>query len=176
MEKLTSLSTKEASGEQELDGLYRVTVDLRVSADKKWNVETVKELVKTMGDVEDVDIQKHLPTNSFRTGDVVELVSDYACEKDIFLDSQGNLVITDYVSDNVEKVGTYAIVLSAGAVAEVNKTAINDKVELLFAGDSIIINDKRAYLGIIELPSNIVIRYSGTCETCDTMPCVCEVE
>jgi len=166
MEKLTSLSAKENSGEQLLEGMYRITVDINLSADDKIVLPALEELLKVSVlpkcEVEDYQIEKHLESSAFTTGDTIEITSEFTCEKSVYVDTNGNLVITDSpVSQCVESVGTYPISLPEGTIAEINSQSRNDVAEVLFSGLCVEVPElrKTAFLGILKLPSNILARY-----------------
>lgn len=166
MNKLTKLTAKEESGEANLNGLYKVTINVYVSPDKQWNVNVIEKLAETMGDVEDMQIEKYTPRTSalFNVGDTIVLSEDFRCEKTVYIDSKGNLIISDRpVESCVEKVGSFLINLPEGTVAEVNKKAENDSIEILFTGDAIEVSDLRreAYLGVLEIPCKSIVKYDA---------------
>lgn len=161
MEKLDKLSAKEQSGEQSLSGLYRITADVYISADKDHNVEVLKELAKVMGDIEDITIEKHASESPFNIGDEIELTAEFTCDKSVYQDSCGNLVISDKpVEGSVEKIGVFRVSLPAGTVAEVNKKSVDGSIEVLFTGESIYLDDisRIAYLGILALPTHLLAK------------------
>ncbi len=168
MEKLTGLSDKEKSGEQPLDGLYRVTIDIRFTPDDCMTADALEYVTKKASllgkDIEDIYVEKHSvsATPRLQIGDTIELAADYDCEKSVYLDTNGNLVITDTpVAQSVERIGSFPVSLPKGTVAEVNKQ-IGDNVQILFTGSSVEIAElnKIAYLGILELPGCMLIRYN----------------
>lgn len=161
--KLQGLSSKESSGEQVLDGVYRIVMDVQVTADKKITLQELHKKVAEMGSVDDIVIEKYDPgaTSAFAVGDTVELTADYSCTKSVYLDTGGNLVISDKpVTANVEKVGDFSINLPKGTIAEVNKHAADNQAEILFTGESVELGDlnRVAYLGILELPCSLFIK------------------
>lgn len=161
MEKLQRLSSKESSGEQVLDGVYRIVMDVHVTADKKITLKDIEKRVAEAGTIEDIVVEKYTPrvtAPAFTVGDTVELTADYSCTKSVYLDTGGNLVISDKpVTANVEKVGDFSINLPAGTIAEVNKHASDNQAEILFTGESIELGElnRVAYLGILELPCSL---------------------
>ena len=162
MEKLTGLSTKENSGEQLLGGLYRLTIDVSLSPDDKITLPDLEKRIESVaGKVEDHYIERHV-TASFNTGDVIEFTSEYVCEKPVYIDTSGNLVITDSpVMHSVEKVGTFSISLPKGTIAEINQQSVDGTAEVLFSGFSVEVSElsKEAFLGILKLPHNILIKF-----------------
>jgi hypothetical protein len=161
MEKLAKLSSKEESGEQNLSGLFRITMDVHVTADKTGNVEVLKELAKVMGDVEDITIERVASESPFSIGDEIELTSEYTCDKNVYQDSCGNLFISDKPTEgSVEKIGVFRVSLPAGTVAEVNKKSVDGSIEVLFTGESIYLDDisRIAYLGILALPTHLLAK------------------
>jgi len=158
MEKLNKLSAKEESGEQNLSGLYRVTMDVHVT---DQNVEALKELAKKLGDINDMTIERHASESPFSIGDTIELTSEYTCDKSVYQDSCGNLFISDRpVEGSVEKIGVFRVSLPAGTFAEVNNKSTNGSTEVLFSGESIYLDDisRIAYLGILALPSALLAK------------------
>jgi len=159
MEKLNKLSAKEESGDQKLSGLFRVTMDVHIAADKACTVETLKEKARAMGGVEDISIERYATESPFNIGDTIELSAEFTCDKSVYQDSQGNLFISDRpVFGSVEKIGEFRVSLPAGTLAEVNSKSNSGATEVLFAGDSIYLDDisRVAYLGILELPSGML--------------------
>ena len=160
MDKLGRLTEKESSGEQALDGVYRLVVDLRVSADKKVTLQELEKKVAELGG-EDLVIERYTSKvaaeSPFNVGDTIELTAEFTCDKSVYLDTSGNLVISDKpVTEAVEKVGEFTITLPAGTTAEVNsKLTKGASTEVLFSGEEILLDglDRIAYLGILELPS-----------------------
>jgi hypothetical protein len=158
MEKLAKLSSKEESGEQSLSGLFRITMDVTLTDQQ---VDVLKASLKALGDIEDMTIERHASESPFNIGDTVELTSEFTCDKSIYQDSHGNLVISDKpVTGSVEKIGEFRVSLPAGTTAEVNRKSINGSVEVLFTGESIYLDDisRIAYLGIMELPVSLLAK------------------
>ena len=54
--KLQRLSSKESSGEQVLDGVYRIVMDVQVTADKRITLQELHKKVAEMGSVDDIVI------------------------------------------------------------------------------------------------------------------------
>jgi len=162
MEKLAALTGKEASGEQSLSGLYRMTVDISISADKKCTLASIYNLVKDLGEVDGLSVEKHLPSQAFAVGDTIQLTAAFSNEAPVYLDSYGNLFITDIPVAEYECVGSFPIELPPGTVAEVNKNNEGENVEVLFTGDSIPVDDlnKAAYLGVLKIPAYVLAKYS----------------
>lgn len=160
--KLSRLTTKESSGEQSLDGVYRVVVDLRLASGKNITVKDIEKKLSEAGQIEDIVVERHEDVSSpFTVGDTVELAADLDCTKTVYLDTFGNYIISDRpVADRVEKVGDYAVHLSKGTVAEVNNKSTGRDTEVLFTGEMVSIDglDKVAFLGILELPCNLFIK------------------
>ncbi len=158
MNKLTRLTEKESAGEQPLDGTYRIVVDLNLSADKKVTVSDLEKKVAELGGVDDLYVERYTSTDAspFNVGDTIELAAEFNCDKDVYMDTAGNLVISDKVTDNVEKIGTFMVSLPEGTVAEINSRSSNGKVEVLFSGEAVHLEklNRVAYLGILELPSS----------------------
>lgn len=158
MTKLTRLTEKEDSGEQSLSGLYHITMDVHVDASKGHNINVLKELAKTLGDVEDIYVEKYAEAASpFNIGDTIELTTEFNCDKAVYVDTQGNLVISDkLVTEAVEKIGTFTISLPEGTIAEINSKGSEGTVEVLFTGETVYLEklNRAAYLGILELPAD----------------------
>lgn len=159
MNKLTRLTEKESSGEQPLDGTYHVVVDLRLSADKKVTLADLEKKVAELGSVDTVYIEKYSSKveSPFNIGDTIELTAEFNCDKAVYMDTHGNLVISDKpVTEAVEKIGEFTISLPEGTIAEINSKGSNGSVEVLFTGETILLEDlnRVAYLGILELPAN----------------------
>jgi hypothetical protein len=163
MQKLGKLSDKELAGAQPLDGTYRVTLDIEMSPDATYS--SLQDAIRTIGKVENISIEKYnFVEANLRAGEVVELTTSFECDKPIYMDSHQNLVISDKLAtDSVEDIGTFALSLPAGTVAEVNKAASGDNVEVLFTGAQIEIPSlgKTAYLGILNLPLTCIRRYQA---------------
>lgn len=161
MQKLGKLSDKELAGVKPLDGTYRVTLDIEMGPDVTYS--SFEEAIKAIGKVENVSVEKYnFVEANLRAGEVVELTSAFECDKPIYMDSHQNLVISDRLdTDSVEDMGTFALSLPAGTIAEVNKSASGDSVEVLFTGEQIEIPSlgKTAYLGILHLPLTCIRRY-----------------
>lgn len=163
--KLARLNEKESSSEQSLDGTYHVIVDLHLSADKKVTLTDLEKKVAELGGIEDIYVEKYSSGNNadspFNIGDTIELTAEFNCDKAVYLDTSGNLVISDRpVTGSVEKVGDFTISLPKGTIAEVNNKSANGKIEILFTGESIHLSelDREAYLGILELPSECLMK------------------
>lgn len=154
--KLIKLTTREQSGEQPLNGVYHVTIDLHATADKQITLEALQRKVSEMVEVEDLCIEKYADAETlFNVGDTIELVEDLKCEKTVYLDTSGSLVISDSPAVGcVEKVGEFSINLPRGIVAEINQKPTDGSVDILFSAEAINIEDleKVAYLGILTLP------------------------
>lgn len=162
MEKLNRLSGKEETGEQNLSGMYRITMDVNIAASKNWTVNIVKEQIQSLGEVDDFLIEKHADdTSPFTVGESIELLTDFSCEKTAYLDTFGNLVISDKpVQESVERVGDFKISLVKGTIAEINSPSKNGQTEVLFTGESVLLDElgRVAYLGILEVPSDLIIK------------------
>lgn len=159
--KLARLTTKESSGEQSLDGIYRVVVDLRVTSSKAMTVQDLEKKLAEAGAVEDLSIERYSEPSPFNVGDTVELVADLECTKSVYIDTFGNYVITDQpVAARVNKIGDYTVKLSKGTVAEINNKSTSRDTEVLFTGETVQVNDlgKTAFLGILELPFNLFVK------------------
>lgn len=160
--KLARLTTKESSGEQSLDGVYRVVVDLRLTSAKNITIKDLEKKLAEAGQVEDIAVERYEePTAVFSVGETVELVADLACTKTVYLDTAGNYIISDKpVAARVEKVGDYTVHLSKGTVAEVNSRTTGRDAEVLFTGEAVSIDglDRVAFLGILELPCNLFVK------------------
>lgn len=164
MVKLTGLSAKEHSGEQPLKGVYHVVVDVKVESGKNITIKDVQKKLSELGEVEGFYVEKFdsVEEVAIDIGETIELTEDLSIEKPVYLDTKGNLVITDSpVARCVECVGNFAICLTKGTVAEVNKTA-EDEMEILFSGTTITVAglNKEAYLGILKIPNSIISRYA----------------
>lgn len=158
MEKLAKLSSKEESGEQNLSGLFRITMDVTLTDQQ---VDVIKASLKGLGDIEDMTIERHASQSPFSIGDEIELTSEYTCDKNVYQDSCGNLFISDKpVEGSVEKIGVFRVSLPAGTVAEVNKKSVDGSIEVLFTGESIYLDDisRVAYLGILALPTHLLAK------------------
>jgi hypothetical protein len=157
--KLSRLTEKESSSEQSLEGVYHIVVDLNLSSDKKVTWADVEKKVAELGNVDDIYIERYSskPVDSpFNIGDTIELIAEFNCDKTVYLDTHGNLVISDRpVTESVEKIGNFSICLPEGTTAEVNSKLDNGRVEVLFSGEMIHLDklNRVAYLGILELPS-----------------------
>jgi hypothetical protein len=165
--KLTRLSVKESSGEQPLNGVYHIIVDLQVTADKKVTLEDLQKKVAEVGVVDDLYIEKYVekgtPETPFNVGDTIELTEDLSCEKAVYLDTGGNLVVSDSpVEECVEKVGDFTINLPRGITAEVNNKPAGDSIDILFPPEAILLEDlgRVAYLGVLTLPCSAVAKVS----------------
>lgn len=163
MNKLSRLTEKESSSEQNLDGVYHITVDLHVSADKKVTLSDLEKKVAELGSVEDIFVERFSSggDSPFNIGDTIELHSEFSCDKAVYLDTSGNLVISDKpVTASVEKVGDFTIKLPKGTIAEVNSKSVRGTTEVLFTGEVIHLPElnREAYLGILELPSAYLIK------------------
>jgi hypothetical protein len=158
MNKLSRLNEKESS--QILDGVYRLVVDLHVSADKKITLEGLEKELAGMGG-ENLSIERYAAESPFSIGDEIELTAEYTCDKNVYQDSCGNLFISDKpVEGSVEKIGVFRVSLPAGTVAEVNKKSVDGSIEVLFTGESIYLDDisRVAYLGILALPTHLLAK------------------
>lgn len=159
MKKLTKLTEKESTGEQPLDGLYHIVVDLNVSADKNVTLKDLEKKVAELGGVDDIYLERYVSTSTaspFSIGDTIELSTEFNCDKAVYLDTHGNLVISDKpVTESVEKVGMFSISLPEGTVAEINSKAADGMVEVLFSGEMVHLDklNRVAYLGILEIPA-----------------------
>lgn len=156
--KLTRLSEKESSGEFSLDGTYHIVVDLHLSADKKITLTDLQKKVEELGEAE-IYVEKYAAKleSPFNVGDTIELAAEFNCNKDVYLDVHGNLVVSDKVAtSDLEKVGQCSITLPVGTIAEINSKGSNGVVEVLFTGETIHLAElgRVAYLGILEMPSN----------------------
>ena len=164
MIKLSRLSDKESSGEQSLDGVYRVVVDLHLSSDKKVTLADIEQKVAELGIAEDLLVERYsekTTTSAFNVGDTVELISEFNCSKSVYLDAGGNLVISDCpVVESVEKVGDFNISLPKNTFAEVNKRSSNGMVEILFTGETVELPEleRVAYLGVLQMPCNLIVK------------------
>ena len=163
--KLIRLTAKESSGEQALDGVYHITIDLKVAGDRKITLDQLQQKVAEAGDVEDMFVEKYATkpstNNLFNTGDTIELLEELNCTKDVYLDTSGHLIISDRLgSESVEKVGEYSICLAKGTLAEVNNKPSNGNAEILFAAQAVEIPElnRIAYLGILELPCSSIAK------------------
>lgn len=154
--RLQKLAIKESSGEQPLDGVYHVVVDLHITADKKITLDDLQKKVAEAGSVEDIYVEKYADNSDiFDVGDTIELVEDLNCEKTVYLDTSGSLVISDSPTVGcVEAVGEFPINLPKGIVAEINQKPSNGSVDILFSAETVELSDlgKVAYLGILKLP------------------------
>ena len=165
MEKLTELTVKESSGEQALNGTYRIVADVKVNSTQKLTIEDLNKQLVSLG-ASDYRIEKHCDNTSivFNTGDTVELVEDFNSLIPVYVDTSGNFVVTDNpVKQCVDKVGEYYICVPRGTVAEINKTASGDSAQVLFSGEMVEVDinglARNAYLGIINLPCPSLSRY-----------------
>lgn len=162
MEKLARLTSKESSGEQSLDGIYRVVVDLRLTSSANVTVQDIEKKISEAGMVEDFFIERYSEKISpFNVGDTVELISDLNCTKSVYIDTEGNFVISDKpLVSHVEKVGEFTLHLPKGTLAEVNDKVAGRDTEVLFTGDSVDIEElgREAYLGILALPSHLFVK------------------
>lgn len=163
MEKLTRLTARESSSEEALDGSYHITIDLNVAADKKVTLEKLQKVVSEVCDVEDFFIEKYSSRTSaafFNVGDTIELLEEVTCTKPVYIDASGSLVISDKPATEVEKVGDFVISLEKGTIAEINTKPSGDTVEVLFAPEAMSIPEleKVAYIGVLELPLNILAK------------------
>jgi len=163
MQKISALSDKEKSGEIPLDGTYRVWVDLHVEASNNTTTKAFQEKLASLGDVENFSIEKYSTEYDLEVGDAVELTTPLEFEKAVFIDTQGNLIVSDRPFAEVESVGNFQISLSVGMIAEVNKKASNDQIEILFTGYEVEIPQlqKVAYIGILNLPCTSVSKYNA---------------
>lgn len=158
MEKLAKLSSKEESGEQNLSGLFRITMDVTLTDQQ---VNALKASLSTLGDIEDMTIERHAAESPFNIGDEIELTAEFTCDKSVYQDSCGNLTISDKpVEGSVEKIGVFRVSLPAGTIAEVNKKSVDGSIEVLFTGESIYLDDisRIAYLGILALPTHLLAK------------------
>ena len=163
MEKLRRLTAKESSSEETLDGVYHITIDLNVAADKKVTLAQLQEAVAKVGSVEDLYIERYVASshNLFNVGDMIELVEEVTCTKPVYLDTSGSLVISDKpVPDGVEKIGDFVINIVKGTLAEINIKPTGDNAELLFSAETINVPEleRVAYLGVIDLPCNVLVK------------------
>ena len=166
MQKLSRLNDKESSGEQPLDGVYHVIVDLHVSSDKQITLADLEKKVAELGGVEDLHVERYTQrvvtaSSPFNVGDTIELIADFNCTKAVYLDVGGNLVISDRpVTESVEKVGDFHISLPKNTFAEVNRAAAGGMVEILFTGESIQLEEleRVAYLGVLEMPCHLIVK------------------
>lgn len=159
MNKLSRLTERESSG-QTLEGTYRVVVDLYLSADKKLTLGELEKKVAALGG-ENLSIEKYMMESPFNIGDEIELTAEFTCDKSVYQDSCGNLVISDKpVEGSVEKIGVFRVSLPAGTIAEVNKKSVDGSIEVLFTGESIYLDDisRVAYLGILALPTHLLAK------------------
>lgn len=165
MEKLTNLSADESSSNQPLGGVYHVVVDLKVKAGENVMLEDVQKKISELGGIEGFYIEKYeQEAESYKTGDSISLTADMTIEKPVYLDTSGNLVVTDKpVAQCVECVGHYNIHLPKGCVGEVNKEASDNMVEVLFTGAMIGIEGlaKQAYIGILTMPYGVLQKYDA---------------
>jgi len=160
MYKLSKLSGKEEL-DQPLDGSYRVTLDIHVDASKNSTLDSLQKTISTLGEVDNLTIEKYSNYTYLNIGDEVELTSAIQCQKTVYLDTNQNYVISDkLMSEDVSPVEIVNFSLDRGTVAEINKKAINGRVEILFTGTSVDIgNERKAYLGILELPCDSIQKY-----------------
>jgi hypothetical protein len=158
MNKLSRLNEKESS--QILDGVYRLVVDLHVSADKKITLGGLEKELAGLGG-ENLSIERYAAESPFNIGDEIELTAEFTCDKSVYQDSNGNLTISDKpVEGSVEKIGVFRVSLPAGTIAEVNKKSVDGSIEVLFTGESIYLDDisRIAYLGILALPTHLLAK------------------
>jgi len=164
MEKLSRLSDRESSGEQSLEGVYRVVVDLHLSSDKKVTLADIEKKVAELGATEDLSVERYSTRSSpsaFNVGDSIELIAEFNCTKSVYLDAGGNLVISDRpVVESVEKVGDFNISLPKNTFAEVNKRSADGMVEILFTGETVELAEleRVAYLGVLAVPCNLIAK------------------
>src|ERR1035437_1586381 len=105
MEKLNKLSAKEESGEQNLSGLFRITMDMNLTDQQ---IDVLKASFTAMGDIEDMTIERHAAESPFDIGDEIELTAEFTCDKSVYQDSYGNLVISDKPAEgSVETIGVF---------------------------------------------------------------------
>ena len=162
MDKLSGLPKKESSSEQPLKGVYHVVIDIKVRSSQNITLKDLRKKISELGDIDGFYIEKFEkegPTLSI--GETVILNTDLSIERSVYLDTSGNLIITDSsVSPSIECVGSYPIFLAKGTVAEVNKI-VGDEVEILFTGSTVNVEglQKEAYLGILRLSDSIISRF-----------------
>lgn len=164
MQKLSELSDKEKFSELPLEGSYRIVLDLKVEGSKNITLDSLKESITSLGELENLSIECYAADYDLEVGDVVEIAESVSCEKAVYADAHGNLTISDSpVAGAATPVGSFNVLLPSGMVAEINRKADGELVEILFTGSEIEIPElnKVAYLGILTLPCSAVIKYKN---------------